>query len=443
MTLRRRVLVLSIVLGLLVWQFDTVVDHIFFYDGTFWELLITDVPAPELFSRLFMFTCFVAFGILMSGAVAERNRVEEALSVEREQLAVTLRSIGEGVITTDVKGRIVLVNKAAETLTGWAQREAIGTPLDVVFRIIHDMTGEPRQNPAAKVLESRTLVELADHTLLVSRDGVERSLAMTAAPILSDKESLIGVVLVFRDITQRRLAADLARSNAELEQFAYVASHDLQEPLRMVSSYVQLLARRYKGQLDADADDFIGFAVDGAKRMQDLVNDLLAYSRVGTRANPFERTDCEAVLALALGNLEFAIEESGAQVTHDALPVVVADGPQLAQVLQNLVANSIKFRSEQPPRIHVSATSIGDEWVFCVRDNGIGIDQQYHERVFVLFQRLHTRREYPGTGIGLAICRRIAERHGGRIWVESELGEGSAFHFAVPIRGDEEECVPQ
>ncbi|HUT15887.1 MAG TPA: ATP-binding protein, partial [Anaerolineae bacterium] len=387
--------------------------------------------------------CFVAFGILMSGAVAVLNRTEEALSTEREQLAVTLRSIGEGVITTDVEGRVVLVNRAAESLTGWAQREAVGTPLDAVFRIIHDMTREPRENPAARVLESGTLVELADHTLLVSRDGTERSLALTAAPILSDKEGLIGVVLVFRDITQRRLAADLARSNAELEQFAYVASHDLQEPLRMVSSYVQLLARRYKGQLDADADDFIEFAVDGAKRMQDLVSDLLAYSRVGTRGDPFERTDCEAVLALALGNLELAIQESGAQVTHDALPVVVADGPQLAQVLQNLIANSIKFRSEQPPRIHVSATRIGDEWVLCVRDNGIGIDPQYHERVFVLFQRLHTRGEYPGTGIGLAICRRIAERHSGRIWVESELGQGSAFHFAIPMRGDQEECVPQ
>jgi len=442
MKLRWRVLVLSIVLGLLVWQFDTVVDHLFFYDGTFWELLITNVPAPELFSRLFMFTCFVGFGVLMSGAVAERNRVEEALSAERERLAVTLRSIGDGVITTDVEGRIVLVNTATESLTGWAQREAIGAPLDDVFHIIHDMTRERRENPVDRVLESGALVELADHTLLVSRDGKERSLSLTGAPILSDKEGLMGVVLVFRDITQRRLAADLARSNAELEQFAYVASHDLQEPLRMVSSYVQLLARRYKGQLDADADDFIDFAVDGAKRMQELVNDLLTYSRVGTRGNPFEPTDCEAVLALALGNLELAIEEGGAVVTHDPLPVVVADGSQLAQVLQNLIANSIKFRGEMPPRIHVSATSMGDEWVFCVRDNGIGIDPQYHDRVFVLFQRLHTRREYPGTGIGLAICKRIVERHGGRIWVESELGQGSAFHFAIPMRGDEK-CVPQ
>ncbi|MDI6886382.1 MAG: ATP-binding protein [archaeon] len=226
----------------------------------------------------------------------------------------------------------------------------------------------------------------------------------------------------------------LERSNVELEQFAYVASHDLQEPLRMVSSYVQLLARRYKGKLDADADDFIAYAVEGANRMQMLINDLLAYSRVSTRGKPFEPTDCEAVLEQTLANLQVAIADSGAVVTHDTLPAVMADDLQLGQLFQNLIDNAIKFRSEEPPRIHISAEQKGNECVFSVRDNGIGIAPEFFERIFIIFKRMHTRREYPGTGIGLAICKRIVERHGGRIWVESQPGKGATFYFTMPVR---------
>ena len=225
--------------------------------------------------------------------------------------------------------------------------------------------------------------------------------------------------------------AELGRSNADLQQFAYVASHDLQEPLRMVSSYTQLIARRYKGKLDADADEFIAFAVDGANRMQRLILDLLAYSRVNTAGRQFEPTAMETVLKAALNNLTNAVKESQAIITHDPLPAVMGDDKQLAQLFQNLLSNAVKFGGAQPPRIHISAKQTDGEWLFSVRDHGIGLDPQYADRIFVIFQRLHTREEYPGTGIGLAICKKIVERHGGRMWVESELGKGATFYFTL------------
>jgi signal transduction histidine kinase len=229
-----------------------------------------------------------------------------------------------------------------------------------------------------------------------------------------------------------KASAELERSNKELEQFAYVASHDLQEPLRMVSSYSQLLAERYEGQLDEKAKKYIEYAVDGAIRMQRLINDLLAYSRVGTRGNPIESTDAHSGLGEAIRNLAAMIEESKAIITNEELPMVRADASQLVQVFQNLLSNGIKFRGEDFPRVHVSVRDGGREWVFSVKDNGIGIDPQYADRVFVIFQRLHTRQEYPGTGIGLAVCRRIVERHAGKIWFESEPGKGSTFFFTIP-----------
>ena len=232
----------------------------------------------------------------------------------------------------------------------------------------------------------------------------------------------------------KRLLADLERSNRELEQFAYVASHDLQEPLRMVASFTQLLGERYKGKLDQDADDFIRYAVDGANHLQALINDLLSYSRVSTRGKAFEPTDCETVLARVHANLLAMIEETGAILVHDPLPTVVADETQMVQLFQNLVHNAIKFRRDEAPRIHVAAHREGDEWVFSVRDNGIGIDAQYFDRIFAIFQRLHGKEEYPGTGIGLAVCKRIIERHGGRIWVESQPGKGSVFYFTLPTK---------
>jgi light-regulated signal transduction histidine kinase (bacteriophytochrome) len=229
----------------------------------------------------------------------------------------------------------------------------------------------------------------------------------------------------------KRQAADLARSNAELEQFAYVASHDLQEPLRMVASFTQLLAKRYAGKLDAKADEYIKYTVDGAKRMQQLIADLLALSRVGTKGGEFRDVPLAEVMSDVLLNLGPAMQESGAAVVHDSLPTVFADPGQMTQLLQNLIGNAIKFRDTKLPLVRISAEEAGDDWTVSVRDNGIGIAPEHAERVFQIFQRLHTRDQYPGTGIGLAVCKKIVERHGGKIWLDSTPGDGTTFYFTL------------
>lgn len=234
--------------------------------------------------------------------------------------------------------------------------------------------------------------------------------------------------------TRRR--EELARSNAELQQFAYVASHDLQEPLRMITSYLQLLERRYKNKLDASADEFINYTVEGAIRMKMLIDDLLRYSRVGTHGKPFKPIDCAAMVERAIANLQMAINETGATITYPDLPTVMGDATQLTQLFQNLLSNAIKFRSAAPPTIHIAAERQTDQWLFSVQDNGIGIEPQYTERIFIIFQRLHLRTEYPGTGIGLAICQKIVERHSGRIWVESEPEQGATFYFTIPDKNN-------
>jgi PAS domain S-box-containing protein len=236
------------------------------------------------------------------------------------------------------------------------------------------------------------------------------------------------------EVELRRSAEELARSNAELELFASVASHDLQEPLRMISSYVDLLAQHYRGKLDDKANRWIAFAVDGAARMKQLISDLLEFSRVGTRGKPFAPTSSATVFEAAIANLQQAIRETKAVVTHGVLPTILADATQMTQVLQNLIGNAIKYRGSQRPEIRVEAVKQDGHWLFSVRDNGIGIDPLFHDRIFVIFQRLHTREEYPGTGIGLALCKKIVERHGGRIWVESQPGQGATFSFTIPDR---------
>ncbi len=244
----------------------------------------------------------------------------------------------------------------------------------------------------------------------------------------------------------RRYAAELARSNADLERFAYVSSHDLQEPLRAVASYTQLLARRYQGRLDADADEFIGYVVEGVTRMQQLIRDLLSYARIGAADADMEQVDTGALVDQVIADLSQALGESGATVTRGDLPVVLANASQLRQVFQNVIANAIKFQRDEPLRVEVTAHRTGvagtaggrdaaDEWRFDISDNGIGVASEYAERIFVIFQRLHRREDYPGSGIGLAICKRIVERHGGRIWVESSPGQGATFSFTLPMDG--------
>jgi PAS domain S-box-containing protein len=336
-----------------------------------------------------------------------------------------------GKIMVDREGKIVLVNRQIERLFGYGREELLGQSVE---RLVPDRTRAEHPGLRSGFFANPQTRSMGAGRELFGRrkDGVEVPIEIGLNPVETDDEPFVLASVV--DITERKRAEEeLKRSNEELERFAYVASHDLQEPLRMVGSFVQLLAKRYKGKLDADADEFIDFALDGALRMQRLIEDLLAFSRVGTRGAALEPTDAETVLTEALAGLKLAIEESRATVTHDALPRVLADAVQLEHLLLNLVSNALKFRGTEPPRVHIAAAPNGTHWEFRIRDNGIGIDPEYFERIFIIFQRLHGRAEYPGTGIGLAIAKKIVERHGGRIWVESQPGAGSTFCFTLPM----------
>ena len=356
--------------------------------------------------------------------VALRNATIAACAV----MLVCAATLGV-IFTRTITGPVLQLVKATEEIgAGNLDYRIEATARDEIGQLataFDDMTGKVKQAEGELRKHREHLEELVEELVEERAAELKRTNEELEAEIVERKRG---------EDRLKNAMADLERSNKELEQFAYVASHDLQEPLRMVSSYTQLLARRYQDQLDQDAHDFITYAVEGAARMQRLINDLLGYSRVGTRGKAFGKTDCQRVLQETLANLQPAIDETDATVTHDPLPTVIADEPQLVQVLQNLVSNGIKFRGQAPPAIHIGAQRENDEWVFSVRDNGIGIDPQYYERIFVIFQTLHSRDQYPGTGIGLALCKRIVERHGGRIWVESEPGRGSIFYFTIPIK---------
>ena len=364
----------------------------------------------------------------------EFNKMAEALAEQQTHLRrraeqffnITLDLL----CTVSLDGHLLDLNPAWEQTLGYDRQLLKERPL---IELVHpdDITS----TKSALWRVTHDLANIRFEARFRHRDGSYHWLAW--AVVLSPQDELLYGAA--RDVTERRLAEEqlrqqadeLERSNRELEQFAYVASHDLQEPLRIVSSYVQLLARRYRGKLDQDADEFINYAVEGANRMKTLINDLLAYSRVGTRGKELAPVEMETVFERVSRNLKLALQESAATLTRDPLPAVLADDLQMTQLLQNLLGNAIKFRGSRAPRVHLGVRRQEERWLFFVRDNGIGIDPQYSERIFVIFQRLHNRNEYPGTGIGLAICRKIVERHGGQIWVESSVGEGATFYFTL------------
>ena len=378
-----------------------------------------------------------------SGSLLGFSEISRDISERKETEAKyrgLLEAAPDAMVVVNHGGEVVLLNLQAEKQFGYHRDELVGQNVKNIIpegfeeRLIADGS---RSAAEALAQQIGTGIELHGRR----KDGSDFPIEIMLSPLESTEGTLVTAAI--RDITVRKDAethlvktvGELKRSNDDLQQFAYVASHDLQEPLRMVASYTQLLAKRYKGRLDSEADEFIAYAVDGSNRMQGLIRDLLAYSRAGTNGKALHEISSEKALKEALSNLQVTIQESGAQVTHDSLPAITSDETQLVQVFQNLVGNAIKYRSAKVPQVHVSSTkNSSKEWVFCVQDNGLGIDPQYFERIFVLFQRLHGRAEFEGTGIGLTICKKIVERLGGRIWVESQPEKGSTFCFALPER---------
>jgi PAS domain S-box-containing protein len=408
--------------------------------GTGIELVARRKDGTEFPIEIMLSPLQGAEGILVTAAIRDisaRKAAEAHLLQMEGRYRGLLEAAPDAMVVVNGAGEIVLLNLQTEKQFGYHRDELVGQKVTNIIpegfaeRLVAD---DLRSAADALAQQIGTGIELVGRR----KDGTEFPIEIMLSPLESAEGILVTAAI--RNISVRKAAEaelvrkveELARSNEELGQFAYTASHDLQEPLRMVASYTQLLAKRYKGKLDSDADEFIAFAVDGANRMQRLIEDLLAYSRVGTRGTNLLDTSSEEALRQALINLRGSIEESGALVTHDPLPVVLADETQLVQLFQNLVGNAIKYRRPGVPRVHITAARDGEKrWSFAVSDNGLGIDPQYFDRIFGMFQRLHKREEYAGTGIGLAICKKIVERHGGSISVESQPGQGSTFRFSL------------
>ena len=395
----------------------------------------------------------IAANVALRTEIAQRQRAEEALTENEERYRQMFENNHAVKLLLDpTSGAIVNANPAAAEFYGYSLAELRRMTIAQINLL-----------PAEQVAAEMSRAASAQRTYFLFRhrlaSGEVRDVEVYSSPFVFKGQRLLYSIV--HDITERRQAetalralnadleqrvaertAELQRSNEELQQFAYIVSHDLTEPLRTVASYVQLLAKRAQGTLDAEMQEFIGFAVDGARRMHQLIQDLLAYTRAAGAEQELGAVDCEGVLAQVLGDLQVAITDSGAEVTHDPLPTIHGDAKQIGLVLQNLIGNALKFRSTAPPHIHVSARREGARWLLSVRDNGIGINPQHAERIFQVFQRLHPRSEYSGTGIGLAICKKIVERHGGRIWVESTPGNGATFFFTLPPSSREQVYLP-
>ena len=378
-----------------------------------------------------------ANGTIVGASKVARDITQESQYWELQaRLAAIVESSDDAIVSKDLKGTILSWNRGAERLFGYTAEEAIGRNVSI-------LAAPEVANEIPNILERISHGERVDHyqTKRRTKDGRILSVSLTVSPIRDAKGTIVAASKVARDITelQRHQIAlataneSLARSNTDLQHFAYSASHDLQEPLRMVTIYSELLRERFGGSLGALGDEYIGYIVDGATRMEQLLGALRAFTHASTIAlEPPRQVEATEALSHSLENLKAAIEASGASITHGPLPSVRLHEFQLEQLFQNLIGNAIRYRSQETPQIHIAAEACGDSWKFSVRDNGIGIDPQYKEQIFGIFQRLHTAAEYPGTGMGLAICQRIVQRIGGRIWVESALGHGSTFFFTVP-----------
>jgi PAS domain S-box-containing protein len=366
--------------------------------------------------------CILSF----SRDITERKRAEET----RALLAAIIRSADDPILSSDLNWIVTSWNPGAQRLYGYSAAEIIGQKVDIMVPPDHMAEVE---HARMKILRGEKLVPYESKR--IRKDGSVIDISVTLSPIYDATGSLVGISAIHRDITERRLAErakELARSNAELEEFAHIVSHDLREPLHNVTSYVGLLAKDYQGKLGADADEYIRYALDGVAWMLTLIEDLRAYSRATVEKKELEPADFGSVVNRAITNLATAVEEQKATVTYEPMPTVAADERAITQVFQNLIENGLKFHGQEPPRVHVGVKRITGGWAFFVRDNGIGIDPEHAHKIFTIFHRLHSRSEYPGSGIGLAICKKIVERHGGRIWVESEPCHGATFYFTVP-----------
>ncbi len=417
------IIIMPIILGL-IWKWGV---NTGFYDNSFSYVLL--VFSIIIFLSIILWITAISIKKVDN----DRYRVREDLRLSNLYNRSLIEASVDPLVTIDPNGKITDVNDSTEVVTGFSREDIIGTDFSDYF------TDPLKAREGYQKVFEEGIVR--DYELEIkNKNGQITPVLYNASVYKDDSNNVIGVFASARDITELKESEkvlklrldELARSNKELEQFAYVSSHDLQEPLRMIASYLQLLDRKYKGKLDAKADKYINFSVDGATRMQNLIDDLLAFSRVTTQAKEFKPTDLEVIYKETLSNLELSIKENDAVISHDHLPIVQADKTQIAQVFQNLIGNAIKFQGNNKPKINISVTKEDNQWLFSVQDNGIGIDPKHSDRIFEVFKRLHKKRDYPGTGIGLAICKKIIERHGGRIWVESELGKGTIFYFTLP-----------